>query len=189
MPMAYTKKIVCFVFLYSSIVAMDDTKQITSTYVQRRKQYAQHKKNMLKINRSARNNRPWFRNRPPYKHRITSLLGEFAYDAVKINLGIFSWDSFKIFVTTTPFFVGARMIDEKLHNCFFDHKKKKNRNEPAQWCKEIARFSIGVPIALLSTQAVLSRNEDMRTTAQVFITGMPFVLLIKDLIKKLDFDL
>lgn len=159
------------------------------TYTQRRKQFALEKKTRLAENRAARNHRPWFRNRPPAKHRITTWLGEFAYDAVKINLGLFSWDSFKIFVTTAPFFVGARIIDDKLHNCFFDHKNKCNKNEPSQWVKEVARLSIGVPIALLSTQAFFSRNEDMQMTSRVFLTGMPFVFLAKDLIKKLDFDL
>ncbi|HLJ31991.1 MAG TPA: phosphatase PAP2 family protein, partial [Candidatus Babeliales bacterium] len=65
---------------------------------------------------------------------------------------------------------------------------KRNRNEPAQWSKEIARLSIGVPIALLGTQAFFSRNANMQMTSRIFLTGMPFVLLAKDLIKKLDFD-
>jgi hypothetical protein len=137
----------------------------------------------------SRADQTWSLTTIPPKRRVTGILGSVAEDIVKINLGLFSWDSFKIFVTTAPFFVGARMIDDKLHNCFFNHKSKKNRNEPAQWCKEMARLSIGVPIALLSVQAFFSRNKDLQMTGQVFLTGMPFVLLAKDLIKKLDFDL
>jgi len=34
----------------------------------------------------------------------------------------------------------------------------------------------------------LSKDEDMRVTSQVFLIGMPFVLLAKDIVKKLDFD-
>jgi hypothetical protein len=131
----------------------------------------------------------WSLTTIPPKRRVTGILSELAQDVVKINLGLFSWDSFKIFVTTAPFFVGARMIDDKLSNCFFDHKNKRNRNEPAQWCKEIARLSIGVPIALLGIQSLFSNNKDLQMTGQVFLTGMPFVLLAKDMIKKLDFDL
>jgi len=122
------------------------------------------------------------------KFRITHSLGTIAHDMFWVNAGLFSWDTFKIFVTTVPFYVAARMTDDKLHNCFFDHVRKKNKNEPAQWCKEVARLSIGVPIALLGIQSVLSNDEDMRITSQVFLTGMPFVLLAKDIIKKLDFD-
>lgn len=184
-----TKKIVFLFFILHSTTALYSDNQTPLHYTQRRNKHAREKKERLAANRAARNHRPWFRNRPPAKHRITHMLGGFVDDAIKINLGIFSWDSFKIFVTTAPFFVGARIIDEKLHNCFFDHKNKKNRNEPAQWCKEAARLSIGVPIALLGTQAFFSRNKDMQMTGQIFLTGMPFVLLAKDLIKKLDFDL
>jgi PAP2 superfamily protein len=123
------------------------------------------------------------------RYRLTYMLGNFAYDAVNINLGLFSWDSLKIIITTTPFFVASRMIDEKLHNCFYDHCNKRNKNEPSRWVKEAARLSIGIPIAFLGMQSILSRDDDLRLTSQVFLTGMPFVLLAKDLIKKLDFDL
>ena len=178
-------------FISSSTVSNDISKEISLkkiSFKQRRSLYGKNKKEKLLINRAARNHKPWFRNRPPSKHRLTYVLGSFVEDAININLGLFSWDSLKIFVTTAPFFVGARMIDEKLQNCFFDHSRKKNKNDPPQWCKEIARLSIGIPIALLSTQAVLSRDDNMRITSQVFLTGMPFVLLAKDLIKTLDLD-
>lgn len=122
------------------------------------------------------------------KFRLTHTLGTIASDMFWVNAGLFSWDTLKIFVTTAPFYAAARMTDDKLHNCFFDHTRKKNKNEPAQWCKEAARLSIGVPIALLGIQSVLSNDEDLRVTSQVFLTGMPFVLLAKDVIKKLDFD-
>ena len=183
------KKIVCLFLLISNTATFYPHNEKPLTYTQRRNKYAKEKKERLARNRAARNHKPWFRNRPPAKHRITYMLGEFAEDVIRINLGLFSWDSFKIFVTTAPFFCGARMIDEKLHNCSFDQKHKKNRNEPAQWSKEIARLSIGVPIALLGSQAFFSRNANMQMTGRIFLTGMPFVLLAKDLIKKLDFDL
>ncbi len=160
------------------------------SYAQRRNERTRERREGSAAIRAKRNNRPWLRNRPPAKHRITQMLGGFAEDVVRVNLGLFSWDSFKIFVITAPFYVGTRMIDEKLHNCFFDHKNKKNINEPSQWSKEIARLSIGVPIALLGTQAFLSRDADMQMTSQIFLTGMPFVLLAKDFFKtRLDYDL
>jgi hypothetical protein len=188
--MTYIKKIVYFLAITSSIAAFCDEIPIKLSYTQRRSKFAREKKEKLAQNRAARNHRPWFRNRPPSKHRITHILGSFAEDMIRINLGLFSWDSFKVFVITAPFFAGARMIDEKLHNCFFDHKNKRNRNEPAQWCKEVARLSIGIPIALLGTQTFLSRDENMQTTSQIFLTGMPFVLLAKDIFKEqLNFDL
>ena len=186
--MNYTKKIICFLLIASTVACAHATNQGKIAYIQRRKEYAQHKKERLAENRIARNHKPWFRNRPPSHHRITHMIGGFAEDVLKINLGIISWDSFKIFVTTAPFYVGARIIDEKLQNCFFNHCDKKNRNDPPQWAKEIARLSIGVPITLLGTQAIFARDENLQMTGQIFLTGLPFVLLAKDIIKKLDFD-
>lgn len=171
--MNYTKKILYFLVITNGIAIFCNEGSQKLTYIQRRNNYSREKKEKF-----------------PNKPRLTQILGEFAEDVVKINLGLFSWDSLKVFVITAPFFAGARMIDDKLHNCFFDHKKKKNRNEPAHWCKEIARLSIGIPIGLLSSQAVFSRDENMRVTSQVFLTGMPFVLLAKDIFKEqLNFDL
>jgi hypothetical protein len=187
--MNYAKKILCFLFITSSISMLCSDAKKTLSYIQRRNQRTREKKEMFPKNSPALGDQTWSITKIPPKRRVTGILGSVAEDIVKINLGLFSWDSFKIFVTTAPFFVGARMIDDKLSNCFFDHKHKKNRNEPAQWCKEVARLSIGVPIALLGIQAIFSSDKELQMTGQVFLTGMPFVLLAKDIIKKLDFDL
>jgi|SRR5579863_244707 hypothetical protein len=187
--MNYMQKIVCFLAITSITTALYSDDKASLSYTQGRSKRAREKKERLAANRAARNHRPWFRNRPPAKHRITHMLGGFAEDVVRVNLGIFSWDSFKIFVTAAPFYVATRMIDEKLHNCFFNQKNKKNKNEPAQWVKEVARLSIGAPIVLLGTQAFLSRDADMQMTSQIFLTGMPFVLIAKDFFKtRLDYD-
>jgi len=186
--MNYAKKMICFLFITSTISMLYSDDKKTLTYTQRRNKRTQEKKDAIH-NHITHKDKTWLLKKKPINRRVTSVLGGIAEDIVKVNLGLFSWDSFKIFITTAPFFVGARMIDDKLHNCFFDHTNKKNRNEPAQWCKEIARLSIGVPIALLSVQAFFSRNKELQMTGQIFLTGMPFVLLAKDLIKKLDFDL
>jgi hypothetical protein len=187
--MKCAKKTVHFLAIISSFAALYPEEKTLTNYIQRRNQKTKERKEGTSAIRIKRNNRPWLRNRPPAKHRVTQIIGDITEDAIRINLGLFSWDSLKIFVIAAPFYVSARMIDEKLHNCFFDHQHKKNINEPAQWIKESARLSIGIPIALLGMQAVFSHNDDMQKTSQIFLTGMPFVLLAKDLIKKLDFDL
>ena len=163
--MKFANKITGIIFLFTTISLLsNEYAEPHLSYIQRRNKYV--------------------REKGENKHRITYMLGNFAEDVVRVNLGLFSWDSLKVFGITTPFFVASRIIDDKLHNCFFDHKKKKNRNEPPQWCKEIARLSIGIPIALLGTQAFLSRDDNMQMTSQIFLTGMPFVLLAKDFFKE-----
>lgn len=187
--MNYGRKIIYFLAITGSLTTFCSDDETPLSYTQARSKRAREKKERLAENRAARDHRPWFRNRPPAKHRITHMLGGFVEDVVRINLGIFAWDSFKIFVTAAPFYAASRIIDEKLHSCFFDQKNKKNRNEPAQWVKEVARLSIGVPIVLLGTQAFLSRDDDMQMTSQIFLTGMPFVLIAKDFFKtRLDYD-
>ncbi len=157
-------------------------------FIARRAQYAHKKKEIWKQLREARNHRPWHRNREPSHHRLTHMLGHFGKDVLLIHKNIFSWDSYKILLTTFPFFIGSRMIDEKLQRCFFDDTHHKNINNPPKWCHELARWSIGVPIALLGIKGILSRDEELHATARVFLTGMPFVLFTKDLIKKFRFE-
>lgn len=154
----------------------------------KRLQKTSQKSDWLSVSRLPGSYRRPFTEQTPDKFRMTSCLGSFLYDMFWINVGLISWDSFKIFVTTVPFYSAARMTDDKLHNCFFDQKHKKNVNEPARWCKEVARLSIGAPIVLLGMQSFLSKDEDMRKTSQIFLIGMPYVLLAKDIVKKLNFD-
>ncbi len=186
--MKYAKQIVCYIAILNSIALPYTTDKTNKNYIQRRNQKTKDRKEGTLQAQAQRADKPWLREKPPAKNRVTKILGEVASDAVWVNLGLFSWDSLKIFVTTAPFFVGARMIDEKLHHCFFDQRYKKNIYEPAQWVKETARLSIGIPITLLGLQAIFSHDNDMQKTSQIFLTGMPFVLLAKDFIKKLDFD-
>jgi hypothetical protein len=186
--MKYAKNILCCIVMLNSIALPYADDKTNKNYIQRRNQKTKERKEGTSEIQNKRINKPWLRDKPPAKRRVTETLGEVVSDAFWINVGLFSWDSLKIFATTAPFFVGARMIDEKLHHCFFDQRYKKNRYEPAQWIKETARLSIGIPITLLGLQAIFSHNEDMQKTSQIFLTGMPFVLIAKDIIKKLDFD-
>lgn len=182
--MCYARVLLFFIlFVYGSRAFADTVTSSYSSFLS-----SSSKSNWLSVPRLSGSYRRPFTYKAPGKFRLTHALGTIAHDMFWVNAGLFSWDTFKIFVSTVPFYVASRMTDEKLQNCFFDHKSKKNKNEPAQWCKEVARLSIGVPIALLGIQSVVSSDEELRATSQVFLTGMPFVLLAKDIIKKLDFD-
>src|SRR2546430_2944359 len=73
----------------------------------RRKARALHKREVWKSARQERNYKPIFRNRPPSKHRVTYFLGNIGKDMIDLNKNLFHWDSFKILITTFPFFVAA----------------------------------------------------------------------------------
>lgn len=181
--------LVVLFFIPMKSYAVDENRGQGKVFANQRAQRAYQKKQRLYANRAARNHRPWFRNRPPAQHRVTHFLGNVGKDIFLLHDNLISWDSFKIFTITFPIFIGARMIDEKLQNCFFNRSSRKNRNSPPQWCHDLAQWSIGVPIILLSSQAFFSRDEEFRTTSQVFLLGLPFVFFAKKLVKKLDFDL
>ncbi len=116
------------------------------------------------------------------------IAAELVRSVFVMHKNLFSWDSFKIVTTVFPFFVGTRMIDEKVQSCFYDEFHHKNVNQMPHWCSHAAKYSIAIPIILFGTQAFLSRDDNMRITSQTFLMGMPFVIFGKDLLKKLRFD-
>jgi len=120
--------------------------------------------------------------------RAARFFGEVFQDIFYIHKNLFTWDSFKIIVTAFPFFVGLRMIDEKLQRCFYDEKRHRNKNKPPKWCEAVAKFSISVPIVFLGSDALFAKDEEFRKTGRIYLTGMPFVIWTKDLIKRLRFE-
>lgn len=83
-----------------------------------------------------------------------------------------------------PFYGVTRAADEYIQDHFFDHKTKKNKYHPPKWLKEFARLSITPPIVYLGLQVIFSDDYEMQKTAEVFLLGLPFVLLTKDIVKK-----
>lgn len=109
-------------------------------------------------------------------------------DVLDLNFNMISWDSFKIMAGIFPFFIATRMIDEKIHNCFYEGNNHKNLHQPPSWIYNLAEKGIGIPIVILGSRAFLSREFDQQKTAQIYLTGLPFVIWGKDLIKTLEFD-
>jgi membrane-associated phospholipid phosphatase len=109
-------------------------------------------------------------------------------DALQLHKNLFSVDSFKIITTFFPFYVGSRMIDDRLQCCFYDGKHHKNKYIIPKWCHDVAQFSISVPIIGLGSQMFFGKTLDMRHTSRVFLLGVPFLIWTKDLIKKLEFE-
>jgi len=126
--------------------------------------------------------------RAEYKNPIGEFLAVIGCEIAGIFKNLLDWDTLKILALSFPFFVGARIIDDKLQNCFYDFENHKNRNCPPQWCHDLAEWAIAVPIIFCSIEAVLARNDEFRETCRTFFVGMPFVVSGKDLIKELRFD-
>ncbi len=109
-------------------------------------------------------------------------------DIFVLHRHIFSFDSFKIWASIFPLFIAARMIDKKIHNCFYDPCRHKNTNQMPSWCEPLAKNLIGVPLAIFGARTIFPVNKDVQQTSRMLLLGLPFVLWGKDLIKKIRFE-
>lgn len=120
----------------------------------------------------------------PIGHAI-SLIG---CEIAGIFKNLLDWDTLKIAALTFPFFVGARMLDDKLQRCFYDFDKHKNVNNLPGWCHDFAEWVVAGPMIFCALEAVLARDDEFREACRTYFVGMPFVISGKDLIKSLHFD-
>lgn len=124
------------------------------------------------------------KHRDTYKARkcIRSLLE----DALELHKNIFTWQSFRITTTILPFFAGARMIDKRFQNCFYDAINHKNKWSLSRKCPPVVEWGVAVPLALLGSQWLFGKTEKMRNTSRIFVIGLPFLYLSKCLLKSIE---
>jgi len=125
---------------------------------------------------------------PHFPQPVLDGLGELVSDIFRLNINLISWDSFKIITSLFPVFVGTRMIDESLQNCFFCHTHKKNVNQLPAQCHNVVRYGLAVPIITLGSQAFLSKDPELRLAGRFLLIGLPFVIFGKGIIKRFDAD-
>lgn len=102
---------------------------------------------------------------------------------------LFDFDSFKIVSTAFPFVAASCIVDDKLQNCFYDGHHHKNIHQLPWWTHRVADFCIYVPVGALASLLVAGPNHDMRVAGRVFVAGLPFVWLGKDVIKQCKVDI
>lgn len=127
--------------------------------------------------------RPWCD-----REHACNWVGTIFKDVVRLNLNILHQDTLKVISTIFPIFIGCRMIDEPLQRNFYDRKHHKNINQIHCSSQAVAKWSIGLPIVALGSQAFLSNDPEMRLTSYMYLLGLPFVIWSKTLIKKIPFD-
>jgi hypothetical protein len=119
---------------------------------------------------------------------IGNIITSSAKDIFVLHKNLFTWNTFKVICTAFPFFIAARMIDEKLQRCFYDSNNKKNINQMPDWCHTVAKTSIAVPLVFLGSDLFFSKSKEKQWTAQIMLLGMPFVIWTKKLVKQMKFD-
>lgn len=122
------------------------------------------------------------------KNPIGESIALIGCEIAGIFKNLFNWDTLKIAALTFPFFVGSRLLDEKLQRCFYDFDNHKNINNPPKWCHDFAEWSVAVPMIFCALEAVLARDDEFREACRTYFVGMPFVISGKDILKSLHFD-
>lgn len=126
--------------------------------------------------------------RTPCLRTGINLVGQAVKDAFWLNANLISADSFIVIAATLPVYLFTRVIDDHVQCHFFSHYNHKNINQFPCWCHELARFSVGVPIAILGSLAFLSDNAEWAEAGWMLLVGLPFLVFGKDIIKKFDAD-
>lgn len=102
---------------------------------------------------------------------------------------LFDWDSYKIVATMFPLVLAGRMADENIQCNFYDPCCHKNIHQLPRWTYKAADYAIYLPVAGLGSLLFLGPTHDMRTAGRVFVAGIPFVWVGKDIIKKCKTDI
>lgn len=131
------------------------------------------------------------RKKKTYAHAgwaLADMIRYAFYDIFWLHVNIFTWDTLKVVGTMFPIYIGTRMYDEPLQNWFYNSRFHKNINQMPDWCHDVAKYSIAVPIFFLGMDAFVSGNNDRRLTAQIMLLGLPFVIWTKMWVKKIEFN-
>ena len=111
-------------------------------------------------------------------------LWDLIKDAFIINKNLFHADSFKILASAFPVITAGFMADSAIHKNYYCYDHHKNINQMHCNCHKFAE-SWAVPLVATTAAGcfVFSHNENLRQTSRAFILGLPFVILVSDILK------
>ena len=121
--------------------------------------------------------------RKRHKQKKYNVITDLFSTIGRLHKNIFTLDSLKIVVATLPIYLPTRALDLHVQKCFYDKEHHENINQYHKAHKKIARFGVTVPIVLFPLISLFSSNEDFRQTSKVYLIGVPFVMLGKNLIR------
>ncbi|MEX2438002.1 MAG: hypothetical protein WD449_01990 [Candidatus Babeliales bacterium] len=119
-----------------------------------------------------------------YKHQHR-IIRDFFVDIITINKNLFSKRPILAFAAFMPAYIGVRHADQFMHKRFYDHHTHKDIHQlPSTLCKVFGDEGVAVPIVLLSSLAVFSRDERLRQTSNMFAKGVVAIQITKKIIKE-----
>jgi len=106
----------------------------------------------------------------------TRFIKEAVCDVGSMFKNFIHWDSFKTVAATFPLFIAGRLIDEPIHECFYDKKCHKNIHQMPHFFNDIAGRGVVDSISAFSIGSFLwSKNQRLRETSKMFLLGLPFI--------------
>lgn len=125
----------------------------------------------------------------PHVPRQDPLLISIARDMMLVNYNLISWQSYATITVAFPFYAIGRMVDERLHCCFYDPRHHRNINQIPKWAVQVSKAFIFAPLIALGSQTFLADTTEKRLTGRVFLETVPFVWAMKDLVKAFETNL
>ena len=110
----------------------------------------------------------------------------FFRNVADIHKDMFSRDSLKVLVAAAPFYAQARKLDPHLHECFYNCDNHTNICQlfKDDFCEKLD-YIASIPPLIFASGLVFSKNERIKTAAKIYLTGLPFVLITKKILKKI----
>jgi hypothetical protein len=108
--------------------------------------------------------------------KIPSTMLDFTID-------IFTKDTLKIMAALAPPYIIGRVVDKKVHRCFYCPRHHYNVKQLPRWCYHCANHGLTVELIALSALSFYPCNKKLQTTAQVFAISLPLTWVGKKVLK------
>lgn len=117
--------------------------------------------------------------RPLCYEPVRPLLDDF----VGFNKNLISCNTLKITVITAPFYGLSRLIDPKIHHCFYCPRHHKNRHQMPRCLYYGVDVGLGVLMVSLGLLSFLPESH-LQRTARLYAVTLPYTWAVKKLLKK-----
>ena len=114
------------------------------------------------------------------------LLVTLLRDATLLNRDLFTWHTWAVVSATFPFYIAGRMVDEHVHDVFYDACHHRNLHQLPKWVVDYSDVLIFGPLAILGSLTFLAKDTELRLTSRVFLETMPFIYLARNIFKSFE---
>jgi hypothetical protein len=114
---------------------------------------------------------------------IVNPINKIPSTIIDFHKNIFCKDTLKIVTAFTPLYLIGRLVDKKIHRCFYCSDHHKNTHQFPKWCYHCSNHGLTAELVTLSAFSFYPFNRDVKITAQVFAISLPFTWVGKKFLK------